>query len=226
MAVRRNAKRRARPHVAPAQCADRCRTATPQGRLCEQIANRHIQDRSDSLDDRQPIKADPVVLDLAQPVDGAADAAGENLLRHATTAAVPGDPLADRQVGAHPSHGAQRAVRTRASPGRAFRACGCRSFAAMGRQPISKGLASTFAPTAVFSSRIEQARCQAAPEHGVERDRQTCHTRTMRDAPFAACWHRWDRAENHRVSLPKSGTAISINTPTSSRLMVKAMART
>lgn len=27
------------------------------------------------------------------------------------------------------------------------------------------------------------------------------HTRVMRDAPFAACWHRWERANKHRSSL-------------------------
>lgn len=75
-----------------------------EGWFGDQVGEGDVEHVGEGLDDGEPVQLDAVVLDLAQPVLGAVDQTGEDLLRHAAPAAVPGDPLADGQGVRHPTH--------------------------------------------------------------------------------------------------------------------------
>src|SRR6266568_677494 len=76
-----------------------------KGWFGEQVSEGHVEGVGQGLDDRQAVQFDPVVLNLAEPVDGTADDRGKDLLRHAASPSVPGDAFTDRQCVGHATHG-------------------------------------------------------------------------------------------------------------------------
>lgn len=75
-----------------------------QGRLVDQVAKCNVERVRQGSEDGDPVKRDPTVLHLAEPVSCAADEARQDLLGHAPSPAVRRDALADGECRCHPSH--------------------------------------------------------------------------------------------------------------------------